>query len=160
MMATITQPPPSPILSDSDESRDSFSSDADVDEKHSLLYQVKEVEEEDVTPTVPVEDTISPVTKLVYIAIYFALNLLMTLSNKAVMQAAKFPWLLTTTHTLATAVGCAILLLTGHFKTTRLSSQDNLMLVLFSSLFALNIAVSNVSLYGFPSCGAHLPWSR
>ncbi|EME86852.1 uncharacterized protein MYCFIDRAFT_63221 [Pseudocercospora fijiensis CIRAD86] len=74
------------------------------------------------------------------------LNLFLTLSNKAVMQKAKLPWLLTALHTGTTAIGCASLLAMGHFELTRLATRENVILVAFSSLFTLNIAISNVSL--------------
>ena len=35
----------------------------------------------------------------------------------------------------------------GHFSLTKLSAQQNTVLVLFSTLFTVNIATSNVSLY-------------
>ena len=40
-----------------------------------------------------------------------------------------------------------MLYLTGQFKLSKLSIKENLILVGFSTLFTLNIAISNVSLY-------------
>lgn len=39
-----------------------------------------------------------------------------------------------------------MLLLTGQMKLSKLSTRENLVLVAFSTLFTLNIAISNVSL--------------
>lgn len=58
----------------------------------------------------------------------------------------NFPWLLTTIHTAITALGCYILLLWGSFKMTRLTRHENLILLSFSLLYTVNIAISNVSL--------------
>ncbi|WPG99673.1 gdp-mannose transporter gonst5 [Acrodontium crateriforme] len=98
------------------------------------------------SPPAPVEYSISTRRKLVYLGLYFFLNLGLTLSNKAVMQHLKLPWLLTVMHTSATSIGCTALLMTGHLKLSRLATKENLILLAFSSLFTLNIAISNVSL--------------
>lgn len=58
-----------------------------------------------------------------------------------------FPWLLTTLHCSFVTVGCYVLLALGTFKLTKLSTHDNLVLVAFSFLFTINIAISTVSLY-------------
>jgi hypothetical protein len=58
-----------------------------------------------------------------------------------------YPWLLTTLHALSASSGCYILLLRGTFHLTKLSYQENPILALFSFLFTINIAISNVSLY-------------
>lgn len=94
----------------------------------------------------PVEYTVSTGRKLAFLGVYFVLNLSLTLSNKALLNHASYPWMLTFAHTTATSIGCAILLALGQMKLTKLSLQDNLKLVAFSILFTLNIAVSNVSL--------------
>lgn len=59
----------------------------------------------------------------------------------------RFPWLLTALHTGCVTVGCTLLLLRGHFKLSSLTMSENLILVAFSFLFTINIAISNVSLY-------------
>ena len=41
-----------------------------------------------------------------------------------------------------------MLMLRGHFSLTRLTIRENLTLVAFSFLFTVNIAISNVTLYG------------
>lgn len=92
------------------------------------------------------EHTIPLRSKLLFLAAYFALNLGLTLSNKALLGKAKFPWLLTTLHASSTSIGCFLWMGFGSLKLTRLGRQENLVLVAFSVLFTLNIAISNVSL--------------
>ena len=48
-------------------------------------------------------------------------------------------------------MGCYCLLMRGQFTLTKLSYQQNTVLVLFSILFTVNIATSNVSLYVDPA---------
>lgn len=57
-----------------------------------------------------------------------------------------FPYSLTAVHAFSGAVGCAILHWMGFFTVSRLTTTENLVLVLFSFLFTINIAISNVSL--------------
>jgi len=61
-------------------------------------------------------------------------------------EQLAFPWLLTTLHTSCAFLGCYILLRRGHFKITRLTTSENLLMIAFSFLFTINIAISNVSL--------------
>ena len=61
-----------------------------------------------------------------------------------------FPWLLTTLHTTSASLGCYILMLRGHFKLSKLTARENLVLTSFSFLFTVNIAISNVSLSVLP----------
>ena len=49
-------------------------------------------------------------------------------------------------HTGMTAAGCYGLMLNGYIKPTRLGTRENVVLLAFSSLFTINIAISNVSL--------------
>ncbi|KAL8832749.1 MAG: hypothetical protein Q9191_000086 [Dirinaria sp. TL-2023a] len=86
-------------------------------------------------------------TKYVYLGLYFALNLALTMYNKVVLGKFAFPWLLTTIHTGIASIGCYILLLKGQFSLTRLTRQENLLLFAFSMLYTVNIAISNVSLW-------------
>ena len=120
-------------------------------------------------------------TKYLYLGLYFGLNLSLTLFNKAVLGKASFknvhdgriallmltipykfafPWLLTTIHTSTAALGCSILLWRGHFQLTTLTTRENMILLAFSFLYTINIAISNVSLYVIaiphpPSCKAN-----
>ena len=98
------------------------------------------------TKSIAAEYEVATRTKAVYLAGWFALNLLLTIYNKALLQDFHFPWLLTTIHATCVSAGCYSLLAMGHFKLTKLGSTENLVLVAFSVLFTMNIAVSNVSL--------------
>lgn len=49
-------------------------------------------------------------------------------------------------HAATTSIGCSLLVVTGHLKLSKLGAKENLVLIAFSSLFTLNIAISNVSL--------------
>ncbi|KAK3704872.1 hypothetical protein LTR37_013563 [Vermiconidia calcicola] len=93
-----------------------------------------------------VEHQVSFRSKMLSLTAYFILNLALTLSNKAVLGKASFPWLLTTLHTSATSIGCFLMFGFGSLKLTPLTSRENLTLVAFSVLFTFNIAFSNVSL--------------
>ncbi|MCJ1453271.1 UAA transporter [Mycoblastus sanguinarius] len=84
--------------------------------------------------------------KCFYLTLYFALNLTLTLYNKAVLGKFSFPWLLTTLHTASASLGCYVLMRRGHFTLTKLNTRENLVLAAFSLLFTINIAISNVSL--------------
>ena len=96
--------------------------------------------------TVAAEYEVPTRTKAVYLAGWFALNLLLTIYNKALLEGFHFPWLLTTIHATCVSAGCYSLLMLGHFKLTPLNGTQNIALVAFSVLFTMNIAVSNVSL--------------
>lgn len=92
------------------------------------------------------EHTISTRVKLTLLAAYLALNMALTLSTKAIFQKKSAPWTLTALHSTFAGVGCNILMRFRGQKFTSLSTRDNLVLVAFSTLFTINIAVSNVSL--------------
>lgn len=97
-------------------------------------------------PSTAAEYSVETRTKLLYLAGYFTLNLVLTIYNKAVLGGFAFPWLLTALHTSFVSVGCYLLMLRGWFSLTQLDWHQNLVLVAFSFLFTLNIAISNVSL--------------
>jgi len=124
-------------------------------------------------PTVRVdtEYNVSTGRKFAYLSVYFMCNIALTIYNKAVLGKVKtvfsysgppkkciiqsvvltrtqfaYPWLLTAIHTGSASIGCSLLLLQGSFHLSNLSSQENLILVAFSVLFTINIAISNVSL--------------
>ncbi|ORX90425.1 TPT-domain-containing protein [Basidiobolus meristosporus CBS 931.73] len=88
----------------------------------------------------------SPVAWLI---MYFFFNLGLTLYNKAVMQLFDFgfPWTLTGIHTLCGAIGSYLLYLFGVFKPRKLGERENTIMLAFSVLYTLNIAISNVSLH-------------
>ncbi|KAK9693235.1 hypothetical protein K7432_014012 [Basidiobolus ranarum] len=70
-------------------------------------------------------------------------------TSKALMQffSFKFPWTLTGLHTLCGAVGSYMFYLLGIFKPRRLGERENTIMLAFSVLYTLNIAISNVSLH-------------
>ncbi|KAG9715366.1 TPT-domain-containing protein, partial [Aureobasidium melanogenum] len=118
-----------------------LSDDADV-EKQAIVEeqtQAKSAQE-------GAEYLVSTRVKMICLGLYFAMNLGLTLYNKAVLDKFAFPWLMTTLHATCAAVGCYALLLAGHIKLSYLTRQDNYVLVAFSVLFTINIAISNVSL--------------
>ncbi|CAK3993426.1 UDP-galactose transporter 1 [Lecanosticta acicola] len=94
----------------------------------------------------PAEYSTSTRNKFTFLGLYFIFNLSVTLSNKGLLATISFPWLLTFCHTFATSIGCTVLLAAGQLKLSRLSGKENLVLIAFSFLFTLNIAISNVSL--------------
>ncbi|OAA67342.1 hypothetical protein SPI_01918 [Niveomyces insectorum RCEF 264] len=96
----------------------------------------------------PVESeyTVSPATKWAYLAAYFACNVALTLYNKSILGKFAYPWLLTAIHAGAATIGCYILELRGHIQRPVLSRRDEAVLLGFSVLFTINIAISNVSL--------------
>lgn len=138
-------------MADAENHRDSLSLEAHDYEKVGLLAQQQQQQqqhdiESQAAIETPHEYQASSTKKFLCLALYFALNLGVTLSNKAVLQSAQYPWLLTAVHATTTSFGCFILRRLGVFHCTKLSSRDNLKLVAFSCLFTANIATSNVSL--------------
>ncbi|KAL6716820.1 hypothetical protein ACLMJK_004732 [Lecanora helva] len=118
-------------------STDSSARKTDDVEAQALLNRIGEIAPEYSIPTT---------TKYSCLALYFILSLFLTLYNKVVLGKFAFPWLLTTLHTGCAFIGCYVLMHRGHFKITRLTTRENLIVTMFSSLFTLNIAISNVSL--------------
>lgn len=157
---------------DSMESSDRSELESQTEEESHELLDKDERDLESQTPVeanaTPVEYTVSTHKKLFFLGLYFLLNLSVTLSNKALLKTVytrhhsssmerehankhqvSYPWLLTFSHTFSTSIGCTLLLVTGQMKLSRLSLRENLVLVAFSSLFTVNIAISNVSLYDY-----------
>lgn len=81
-----------------------------------------------------------------WLGLYFVLNLSLTLYNKIILNNFKFPYSLTAIHTLCGSVGCYILYLSGIFVPAKLGDRENIIMVMFSVLYTINIAISNVSL--------------
>ncbi|WAQ82225.1 hypothetical protein PtA15_2A542 [Puccinia triticina] len=86
----------------------------------------------------------SPTAWLIY---YFAFNLGLTIFNKRVLLSFPFPWTLTAIHTLAGTLGTQIAHANRLFTAARLSRNHSLILLAFSILYTVNIAVSNLSLH-------------
>ncbi|KAG0362810.1 triose-phosphate transporter family-domain-containing protein [Gamsiella multidivaricata] len=87
-------------------------------------------------------------TSYSWLAMYFFLNLTLTIYNKAILSTFHFgfPWTLTGIHTLCSGVGAYIMGQMGYFTPTQLGEQENMIMLSFSFLYTLNIAISNVSL--------------
>lgn len=81
-----------------------------------------------------------------WLSLYFILNLSLTLYNKIILNNFKFPYSLTAIHTLCGTVGCLILYMMGTFTPAKLGDRENMVMVMFSILYTINIAISNVSL--------------
>ncbi|QDS68563.1 hypothetical protein FKW77_000362 [Venturia effusa] len=136
----------------------SESDDTLLDEEMSYqnLYKLEDLEAQpnangdfkDKTTVSPVaaEYTIATQKKLIYLSVYFGLNLGLTLYNKALLGNFHFPWLLTAFHAASASLGCFVLESRGYVKPTKLGTHETLVLVAFSFLFTINIAISNVSL--------------
>ncbi|KAI8073121.1 triose-phosphate transporter family-domain-containing protein [Gongronella butleri] len=81
-----------------------------------------------------------------WLAAYFVLNLSLTLYNKAILNGFSYPWSLTAIHTLCGSVGCYLLYILGFFTPAKLNDNENMVMLMFSVLYTINIAISNVSL--------------
>jgi len=85
-------------------------------------------------------------TQEFWLGLYFVFNLSLTLYNKGVLVQFPFPYTLTAIHALCGTIGGWSLWAQGAFIPKRFGNADNVALVTFSILYAMNIAVSNVSL--------------
>jgi len=81
-----------------------------------------------------------------WLALYFCLNLSLTLHNKLVLVRFPFPYTLTALHALCGSIGGYLLLESGAFVPAKLRRGDMAVLAAFSILYAVNIVVSNLSL--------------
>ena len=81
-----------------------------------------------------------------WLILYFILNLVLTLYNKALLVSFPFPYTLTAVHALFGLVGGTSLRLRNVYQSKSLWGFDHVVLVAFSILYSVNIAVSNVSL--------------
>ncbi|RMD39413.1 hypothetical protein DV735_g5711, partial [Chaetothyriales sp. CBS 134920] len=93
------------------------------------------------------------------LALYFVLNLLVTVSNRAIIQATACPYLLTVSHATATFLSTSILQAASPqprhcARASHSAFRRRLVLALFSGLFAVNITLSNFSL-GLVSLPVH-----
>jgi hypothetical protein len=81
-----------------------------------------------------------------WLILYFILNLALTLYNKVVLVSFPYPYTLTAVHALFGLVGGASLRLRNVYQPKSLWGSDHIVLVAFSILYSVNIAVSNASL--------------
>jgi hypothetical protein len=77
---------------------------------------------------------------------YFVLNLVLTLYNKVLLGSFPYPYTLTATHALFGLAGGTFLRLRAVYQPKTLWGSDYVLLVAFSFLYSINIAVSNASL--------------
>ncbi|RUO95909.1 triose-phosphate transporter family-domain-containing protein, partial [Jimgerdemannia flammicorona] len=87
-------------------------------------------------------------SSFLWLALYFVLNLALTLYNKAILDLFEFPfpWTLTAIHTLCGAIGSYVFYLLGIFSPAKLGERESMVMLMFSVLYTINIAISNVSL--------------
>ncbi|RCH84403.1 UAA transporter [Rhizopus stolonifer] len=87
-------------------------------------------------------------SSMLWLAMYFFLNLGLTLYNKVIMAMFQFPfpWALTAVHTLCGTIGSYAFWKLGLFKPANLGERENMVMLMFSVLYTINIAISNVSL--------------
>ncbi|KAF9118591.1 UAA transporter [Mortierella sp. 14UC] len=87
-------------------------------------------------------------TSYTWLAMYFFLNLSLTIYNKAILSTFhfSFPWTLTGIHTLCSGLGALAMARLGYFTPATLGERENMVMLMFSFLYTLNIAISNVSL--------------
>src|SRR5204863_8756315 len=84
----------------------------------------------------------------IWLLAYFGFNLALTIYNKVVLAGNfPFPYTLTAVHCFSGAVGSSLCLERGIFNQARLTKRENVIVILFSMLYTINIIVSNVSLY-------------
>lgn len=77
---------------------------------------------------------------------YFILNLVLTLYNKILLVSFPFPFTLTAVHAIFGLAGGTCLRLQNVYHPKSLWGSDYVLLLAFSLLYSINIAVSNASL--------------
>ncbi|KAI8138729.1 triose-phosphate transporter family-domain-containing protein [Fennellomyces sp. T-0311] len=87
-------------------------------------------------------------SSMIWLGMYFIFNLVLTLYNKIILSLFQFPfpWTLTAIHTLCGAIGAYVFWRGGIFTPAKLGERENIIMILFSVLYTINIAISNVSL--------------
>ncbi|KAL1921181.1 uncharacterized protein VTP21DRAFT_10897 [Calcarisporiella thermophila] len=92
--------------------------------------------------------SLRPYSAYIWLALYFFLNLALTLYNKAVMKTFNFgfPWTLTGIHTACSTIGAYMCYKMDYFRPAKLGERESMVMLLFSFLYTINIAISNVSL--------------
>jgi hypothetical protein len=85
-------------------------------------------------------------SRSLWLGLYFAINLALTLHNKCVLIRFPFPYTLTAVHMLVSAGGCTVLAYCNFFPLPELDNGELAIVATFSSLYTVNIAVSNASL--------------
>ncbi|KAI0634110.1 triose-phosphate transporter family-domain-containing protein [Trametes polyzona] len=86
-------------------------------------------------------------SEALWLALYFAFNLGLTLYNKGVLVRFPYPYTLTAVHALCGSLGGHVLRQRKLYTPARLDARSYAVLAAFSVLYAVNIAVSNISLH-------------
>ncbi|KAI0822433.1 TPT-domain-containing protein [Trametes gibbosa] len=86
-------------------------------------------------------------SQLFWLVLYFGFNLGLTLYNKGVLVRFPYPYTLTAVHALCGSLGGYVLRRQKLYTPARLDAKSFMVLVAFSALYAVNIAVSNISLH-------------
>eukprot|EP01053_Blabericola_migrator_P007102 Blabericola_migrator_1__7101@NODE_35_length_17941_cov_94_946347_g31_i0_p11_GENE_NODE_35_length_17941_cov_94_946347_g31_i0NODE_35_length_17941_cov_94_946347_g31_i0_p11_ORF_typecomplete_len171_score22_41TPT/PF03151_16/7_3e17_NODE_35_length_17941_cov_94_946347_g31_i078048316 len=83
-----------------------------------------------------------------YVAAWFLINILITLSSKATFKNFKFPYpiMLTAAHLSVTGIGSQIASFSGWYESIHVSRDTVKKLVWFSLVFTINIWLSNYGL--------------
>jgi hypothetical protein len=81
-----------------------------------------------------------------WLFLYFVLNLVLTLYNKVLLVSFPFPYTLTAIHALFGLAGSTFLRLRKIYEPRSLCGSDHIVIVTFSILYSVNIAISNASL--------------
>ncbi|KAI0664144.1 triose-phosphate transporter family-domain-containing protein [Cubamyces menziesii] len=81
-----------------------------------------------------------------WLALYFAFNLGLTLYNKGVLVRFPYPYTLTAVHALCGSLGGYVLRYRKAYRPASLDARSYAVLAAFSVLYAVNIAISNLSL--------------
>jgi hypothetical protein len=81
-----------------------------------------------------------------WLTLYFGLNLALTLYNKVLLESFPYPYTLTAIHALFGLAGGTYLRLRNVYQPKSLCGPDYVVLVAFSVLYSVNIAISNASL--------------
>ncbi|GJJ16134.1 hypothetical protein Clacol_010414 [Clathrus columnatus] len=81
-----------------------------------------------------------------WLLLYFLFNLSLTLYNKLVLVRFPFPYTLTALHTFSGTLGSYLAMEFNYFTPSNLSKRETFLLSLFSLLYTINIAISNLSL--------------
>jgi hypothetical protein len=82
----------------------------------------------------------------IYLSLYFGFNLGLTLYNKSLLIHFPYPYTLSAIHALCGSIGSTVLIRAGSSPPPRLNIRESLILLAFSVLYTVNIAISNVSL--------------
>jgi hypothetical protein len=82
----------------------------------------------------------------IYLSLYFGFNLGLTLYNKSLLIHFPYPYTLSAVHALCGSIGSTVLIRAGSSPPPRLNIRESLILLAFSVLYTVNIAISNVSL--------------